>query len=106
MVLCAVAEMLEYLRPFKLENVLWEGGSFRPLQEKREMALPPNALRQLGVLQNPDDGGGLKGSLFWLMNRTKTPFGARLMHHWVAHPLCDRAKVIHCCDCCGLLLVA
>eukprot|EP00959_Pyramimonas_sp_CCMP1952_P377983 7917930-Pyramimonas_sp.AAC.1 len=52
------------------------------------MALPPNALRQLEVLRSAEDDS-IKGSLFGLLNCTRTPMGARRMQHWVAHPLCD-----------------
>ncbi len=48
--------------------------------------------RQLEVLRNNDDGGE-RGSLLWLMDHTKTPFGGRLLRNWVAHPLTDRRRI-------------
>lgn len=48
--------------------------------------------RQLEVLRNNDDGNE-KGSLLWLMDHTKTPFGGRLLRSWVAHPLTDRQLI-------------
>lgn len=48
--------------------------------------------RQLEVLRNNDDGSE-KGSLLWLMDHTKTPFGGRLLRHWVAHPLTNRQRI-------------
>ena len=48
----------------------------RPLSERSEMALSPNALRQLEVLRNSETGG-VKGSLFGLMNRTRTVSDAK-----------------------------
>ena len=50
------------------------------------------ACRQLEVLKNNDDGGE-RGSLLWLMDHTKTPFGGRLLRNWVAHPLTDRRRI-------------
>ena len=44
------------------------------------------------MLRNNDDGGE-KGSLLWLMDHTKTPFGGRLLRNWVAHPLTDRQRI-------------
>ena len=59
----------------------------------REHALTQlNVCRQLEVLRNSDDGGE-KGSLLWLMDHTKTPFGGRLLRHWVAHPLTNRQRI-------------
>lgn len=51
-----------------------------------------NCCRQLEVLRNNDDGGE-KGSLLWLMDHTKTPFGGRLLRNWVAHPLTSRQRI-------------
>lgn len=48
--------------------------------------------RQLEILRNNDDGGE-RGSLLWLMDHTKTPFGGRLLRNWVAHPLTDRRRI-------------
>ena len=48
--------------------------------------------RQLEVLRN-NDGGSEKGSLLWLMDHTKTPFGGRLLRNWVAHPLTNRQRI-------------
>ena len=44
------------------------------------------------MLRNNDDGGE-KGSLLWLMDHTKTPFGGRLLRNWVAHPLTNRQRI-------------
>ena len=44
------------------------------------------------MLRNNDDGGE-KGSLLWLMDHTKTPFGGRLLRNWVAHPLTSRQRI-------------
>jgi hypothetical protein len=35
------------------------------------------------ILRNNADGTD-KGTLLWLMDHTHTPFGARLMRHWVS----------------------
>ena len=51
-----------------------------------------NCCRQLEVLRNNDDGSE-KGSLLWLMDHTKTPFGGRLLRNWVAHPLTNRQRI-------------
>jgi len=40
----------------------------------------------LEVLRNSDDGG-VKGSLLWLLDHTKTAMGKRLLKGWVSHPL-------------------
>ncbi|KAL0026611.1 hypothetical protein WJX77_010338 [Trebouxia sp. C0004] len=88
----ALAHALDYVRPLHMEAVLRYGASFKPFHDAHQMSLSPNALRQLEVLRNNDDGGE-RGSLLWLMDHTKTPFGGRLLRNWVAHPLTDRRRI-------------
>ena len=35
----------------------------------------------------------VRRSLLWLLDHTRTPFGARLLRSWVAHPLRDAALI-------------
>ncbi|KAL3139906.1 hypothetical protein ABBQ38_004198 [Trebouxia sp. C0009 RCD-2024] len=92
LVVQALAHALDYVRPLHMEAVLRYGASFKPFHDAHQMLLSPNALRQLEVLRNNDDGGE-KGSLLWLMDHTKTPFGGRLLRNWVAHPLTSRQRI-------------
>lgn len=48
--------------------------------------------RQLEVLQN-SEAGSSQGSLLWLLDHTRTPFGSRLLRSWVAHPLRDASRI-------------
>lgn len=48
--------------------------------------------RQLEILGNSADGG-VKGSLIWLLDHTKTAFGRRQFRRWVTHPLRDREAI-------------
>ncbi|KAK9810008.1 hypothetical protein WJX72_003290 [[Myrmecia] bisecta] len=86
LVVQALAHALDYLTPFGLEAILRLGAAFRPFNAVHEMSLSPNALRQLEVLRNSDDGSE-RGSLLWLLDHTKTAFGGRALRYWVAHPL-------------------
>ncbi|CAM6048304.1 unnamed protein product [Sphagnum compactum] len=88
----ALAFTLRYLKQFNLEKVLLSGASFRLFTGQTEMSLSPNTLRQLEILRNNADGSG-KGSLLWRMDHTQTAFGARLLRHWVTHPLLDHALI-------------
>ncbi len=38
-------------------------------------------------------GGSTKGSLFWVLNRTKTAMGARLLKKWIEQPLLDLNQI-------------
>jgi DNA mismatch repair protein MutS len=37
--------------------------------------------------------GGRRGSLLWLLDKTETAMGARLLHTWICYPLLDREKI-------------
>ena len=52
----------------------------------------PKMRRQLEILHNNDDGRE-RGSLLWLLDHTRTPFGSRLLRSWVAHPLRDAGRI-------------
>ncbi|BBM97575.1 DNA mismatch repair protein MSH3 [Marchantia polymorpha subsp. ruderalis] len=88
----ALALALRYLKQFGLEKVLRLGTTFRPFFTQNEMNLSPNAIRQLEILKNNADGSE-KGSLLWLLDQTQTSFGARLLRHWVTHPLCNHEHI-------------
>ncbi|MBI3269758.1 MAG: DNA mismatch repair protein MutS [Planctomycetes bacterium] len=38
-------------------------------------------------------GGELRGSLLWVLDRTRTPMGGRMLREWVASPLVDAAEI-------------
>ena len=59
-------------RPFKLENVLKLSKAIKPLDDvQSEMILSPNAIRQLEIFRNSDDGS-CTGSLLWLIDHAKS----------------------------------
>lgn len=86
LVVRALAHALDYLKPFGLGGILSQSSCFRDFSEVQELTLSPNTLHQLEVLRNSDDGKE-RGSLLWLMDRTITAAGARLMRRWVSRPL-------------------
>ncbi|XP_004308095.1 PREDICTED: DNA mismatch repair protein MSH3 [Fragaria vesca subsp. vesca] len=88
----ALALTIRHLKQFGLERVLHLGASFRPFSSNVEMTLSANALQQLEVLKNNNDGSE-SGSLLQCMNHTLTIHGSRLLRHWVTHPLCDRNMI-------------
>lgn len=108
LVVQALALTIRYLKQFGLEKVLCIGASFRPFSSNFEMTLSANALQQLQVLLNfscfyflvvahvhalipflpiqilhNNSDGSESGSLLHTMNHTITPFGSRLLRHWV-----------------------
>lgn len=90
-VLRCLALCIDHLRAFRLEGLLRQASVFRPLSEAHEVLLSPNALVQLEILESTE--GTKRGSLLWLLDRTRTAAGGRLLRRWVAHPLSSREAI-------------
>ncbi|XP_070820528.1 DNA mismatch repair protein Msh3 isoform X2 [Chaetodon trifascialis] len=92
-VICCLGPLIHYLQEFNLERVLRSESSFRRLSCASEgMILSAATLRNLEILNNQTDGG-VKGSLLWVLDHTRTPFGRRLMRKWVSQPLTDPQSI-------------
>ncbi|XP_051279445.1 DNA mismatch repair protein Msh3 isoform X3 [Dicentrarchus labrax] len=92
-VICCLGPLIQYLQEFNLERVLRSESSFRRLSCASEgMILSAATLRNLEILNNQTDGG-VKGSLLWVLDHTRTPFGRRLMRKWVSQPLTDQQSI-------------
>jgi DNA mismatch repair protein MSH3 len=92
-VLSCVGVILNYLKQFKLEGMLrMPGVQFKKLTSRYEMSISGVTLKNLELLRNSTNGEET-GSLFWLMNHTCTPFGARMLKHWICHPLSEETLI-------------
>ena len=103
-VIVALAHSLDYLRTFDLSDVLTQTRFFNKFSERQHMLLNANTLSNLYVrphlfacailsrcreiFRNQTDFTTY-GSLIWVIDRTKTPFGARLLRSWIGRPLID-----------------
>ncbi|XP_037337480.2 DNA mismatch repair protein Msh3 isoform X2 [Pungitius pungitius] len=93
-VICCLGPLIQYLQEFNLERVLRVESSFRRLScESEGMDLSAATLRNLEILNNQTDGG-VRGSLLWVLDHTRTPFGRRLMRKWVSRPLTDPRSIL------------
>ncbi|GLV59388.1 DNA mismatch repair protein MutS [Dictyobacter sp. S3.2.2.5] len=52
------------------------------------MTLDPYTRRNLELFET-GRGGSVKGSLLWVLDRTRTPMGGRLLRRWIGQPLLD-----------------
>ncbi|XP_068422970.1 DNA mismatch repair protein Msh3 [Clinocottus analis] len=92
-VICCLGPLIQYLQEFNLERVLRSESSFRRLScESEGMNLSAATLKNLEILNNQTDGGA-RGSLLWVLDHTRTPFGRRLMRKWASRPLTDPRSI-------------
>ncbi|XP_057596264.1 DNA mismatch repair protein Msh3 isoform X1 [Hippopotamus amphibius kiboko] len=86
-VICSLAAIIRYLKEFNLEKVLSKPKTFKHLSsEMKFMTINGTTLKNLEILQNQTDMK-TKGSLFWVLDHTKTSFGKRKLKKWVTQPL-------------------
>ncbi|KAI0637370.1 muts domain V-domain-containing protein [Trametes polyzona] len=88
LVVIALAQSLKYLTAFNVADALRETRFFARFTERTHMLLNANTLTNLEIYRNDTDYT-TKGSLMWILDRTSTKFGARLLRSWVGKPLID-----------------
>lgn len=87
-----LATLIKHLSEFGLEHVFDLTSNFVSFSMRTHMVLNSNTLTSLEIYQSSDDDPD-KYSLFWIMDRTKTRFGKRLLRSWVGRPLLDKTKL-------------
>lgn len=87
----AAGAILAYLKQTK-KPLLAHINRVSPFFEEETMFLDANTIRNLELLTSL--GSGEKGpTLYFLLNRTKTAMGARLLKSWIIHPLLNVEKI-------------
>lgn len=87
----AAGALVEYLRDTQkhgLKNI----NSLKYTEQTDYMVLDPIAVRNLELVKNNAEGKRY-GSLLWVLDKTKTGMGARLMHNMVLTPLKNKAAI-------------
>ncbi|KAF8497242.1 DNA mismatch repair protein MSH3 [Russula emetica] len=89
-VVVALAQCIEYLSIFRVADALLATNFFAKFTTRAHMLLNANTLTNLTreIYQNDTDFTS-KGSLMWILNKTVTKFGSRLLRSWVGRPLMD-----------------
>ncbi|OBA20456.1 hypothetical protein METBIDRAFT_78831 [Metschnikowia bicuspidata var. bicuspidata NRRL YB-4993] len=89
-----VLQLAEHLAEFRLSNVFTITSNVAPFAAAgRYMVLPAATLRALDVFEVHDDAAARRGSLVWLLDRTYTRPGGRMLRHWIGRPLVDKAQI-------------
>ncbi|KAG6874073.1 hypothetical protein C0995_006930 [Termitomyces sp. Mi166 len=92
-VVIALAHAIGYLSAFSIADAFLETKFFTKFTMKTHMLLAANTLTNLEIYRNETDGT-VNGSLLWLLDKTKTKFGARLLRSWIGRPLVDK-RALH-----------
>ena len=87
-----LSSMIRHLTEYGLQYVFDLTSNFQPFSARSYMLLNGNTLTSLEIYRNQTDQTE-KGSLFWVLDRTQTRFGQRLLRKWVGRPLLDKARL-------------
>ena len=88
---CAAGALLDYLFSTQFTQL----SHLRKLQvagQQRTMMLDMSSRANLELIKTQRTGDK-KGSLLWVLDKTKTPMGARKLRSWVQEPLADVAAI-------------
>ena len=83
--------LVSYLKETQ-KNVLYNIDSVRIVSDKDFLMMDSNAIRNLELVKTLRDGKRY-GSLLWVLDKTKTNMGARMLSSWILSPLKDKDKI-------------
>ena len=90
-VIAAAGALIEYLRDTQ-KHALVNIHSIKLINRNRYMELDPIAVRNLELVKNNAENKKY-GSLLWVLDKTKTGMGARLLNRMVLSPLKDITEI-------------
>ena len=82
---CACGALLEYLKETQ-KHALANIDNVNYISDRRYMQLDNSAVRNLEIVRSMSEGKKY-GTLLWLLDKTKTPMGARLLNNIILSPL-------------------
>ena len=89
-----ISELIKYLAEFKLSNVFTLTENIVPFTNNNNyMIMPGSTLQALEIFQVFDNPKQERGTLTWLLDHTRTRFGKRELHKWIAKPLVVQSKI-------------
>ncbi|KAJ7098058.1 DNA mismatch repair protein MSH3 [Mycena belliarum] len=91
-VVIALAHTIKYLKTFDIAATLAQTAFFTKFTTRSHMLLARNTLANLEIFQNETDYT-TTGSLMWILDKTVTAGGARLLREWVGRPLVDKCAL-------------
>ncbi len=89
--ICAAGALLTYLSETQ-KNALRHINYIKVLTEQSYMVLDETARRNLELTETIR-GKGKKGSLLWILDKTETAMGGRLLRQWIQQPLINKNDI-------------
>ncbi len=89
--ICATGALLEYLKDTQM-HALKNIDSVKYIVNEHYMQLDNTAIRNLEIVKTMS-GGDKRGSLLWVLDKTETAMGARLLNNLLINPLYDISEI-------------
>ncbi len=89
--LCAASAIVDYLKETQKVPLL-HINSLKKYRIDNYMYIDSATRRNLELVQTIRERS-FEGSLLWILDRTKTPMGARSLRSWLLFPLCDKDAI-------------
>lgn len=89
--ICAIGALLQYLKETQMHS-LSNIDNVKYVTQSGYMQLDTTAIRNLEIVKTLSEGKKY-GSLLWLLDKTSTAMGARLLLNTIVKPLRDKAKI-------------
>ncbi|KAF8610164.1 hypothetical protein BDV93DRAFT_483283 [Ceratobasidium sp. AG-I] len=90
-VIIALAYLMRHLESFQLSEVFLRTEFFTSFVNRSHMLVSGNSLHNLEIFRNQTDfTEACSGSLVWVLNKTKTKFGSRMLRSWIGRPLVNK----------------
>ncbi len=89
--IAATGALIEYLKDTQ-KHALKNVTGVKYVMGEKYMQLDPTALRNLEIVKTLNEGGKY-GSLLWILDKTKTPMGARFLNNSILYPFCEKKEI-------------
>lgn len=91
-VVCALGAVIDYLKEVQRKDEIEAPADIDYFEDDEYMKLDMNARRNLELTSSMMTGDK-KHSLLWVLDKTKTAMGKRLIRNWLERPLMSAAKI-------------
>lgn len=91
-VVCALGAVIDYLKEVQRKDEIEAPADIEYFEDDEYMKLDMNARRNLELTSSMMTGDK-KHSLLWVLDKTKTAMGKRMIRNWLERPLMSAAKI-------------
>ncbi|CCH61567.1 hypothetical protein TBLA_0F00230 [Henningerozyma blattae CBS 6284] len=81
--------LYDYLQQYNNQDILLIKDNYKSFVSTQHMLLSSKTIDTLDIFSN----NGSKGSLYWILDHTRTPFGSRTLLDWISRPLLNAEEI-------------